>query len=57
MSSLLRKPLAIAAGGSGHEGTDTFGRNVYQTIDDPSFQVLARWVTMVSVPAQSGGMP
>jgi len=28
-SLLLRKPLAVAAGGAGHEGTDVFGRDVF----------------------------
>ena len=43
-SLLLRKPLAAAAGGSGHLGLDGFGRNVYQKLDDPNFQTLVRWV-------------
>jgi hypothetical protein len=43
-SLLLRKPLEVAAGGSGHEGTDSFGRNVYRSVDDPHFQSLVRWV-------------
>ena len=43
-SLLLRKPLEVAAGGSGHEGTDSFGRNVYRSVDDPAFQSLVRWV-------------
>jgi hypothetical protein len=43
-SLLLRKPLEVAAGGSGHEGADEFGRDVYRNVDDPSFQVLVRWV-------------
>lgn len=47
-SLLLRKPLAVAAGGSGHEGTDNFGRNVYQSVDQPSFQVLVRWAVGAS---------
>ena len=42
-SVLLLKPLSVEAGGSGHEGTDLFGRNVYHSVDDPSFQVLVRW--------------
>jgi len=44
MSLLLRKPLEVAAGGSGHEGTDAYGRDVYRSVDDPSFQVMLRWV-------------
>lgn len=47
-SSLLRKPLEVAAGGSGHAGTDSFGRNVYRTADDPNFQVLVRWAAGVA---------
>ena len=43
-SLLLKKPLEVAAGGSGHEGTDTFGRDVYRSVDDPNFQMLVRWV-------------
>ncbi len=43
-SPLLRKPLEVAAGGSGHEGTDEFGRDVYRSVDDAEFQVLVRWV-------------
>ena len=42
-SLLLLKPLAQAAGGVGHEGTDGFGRNVYQRVDDPNYQVLVQW--------------
>jgi hypothetical protein len=46
-SMLLRKPLEVAAGGSGHEGTDSFGRDVYRSMDDPSFRVLMNWVVGV----------
>ena len=48
LSPLLRKPLEVAAGGSGHQGTDNFGRDVYRSVDDPSFQTLLRWVSGVS---------
>jgi hypothetical protein len=44
MSPLLRKPLEVAAGGAGHEGTDNFGRDVYANVNHPSFRVLADWV-------------
>lgn len=44
LSPLLRKPLEVAAGGSGHEGTDRYGRDVYRSVDDPSFRVLVEWV-------------
>jgi hypothetical protein len=43
-SLLLRKPLEVAAGGSGHEGADELGRDVYRSVNDPSFQILVRWV-------------
>lgn len=43
-SLLLRKPLAVAAGGAGHEGVDPFGRNLYRTRDDPGYQALEAWV-------------
>jgi hypothetical protein len=43
-SMLLRKPLAVAAGGSGHEGADPFGRNVYRTRDDSGYRALEAWV-------------
>ena len=43
-SRLLLKPLAIAAGGAGHEGVDKYGRDVYRTAQDTGYLVLARWV-------------
>jgi hypothetical protein len=43
-SLLLRKPLAVEAGGAGHMGQDNFGRDVYRTTQDAGFLVLARWV-------------
>jgi hypothetical protein len=47
-SPLLIKSLEVIAGGSDHEGTDSFGRNVYRSPEDPDFQVLVRWVLGVS---------
>jgi hypothetical protein len=47
-STLLRKPLEVAAGGSGHAGTDSFGRNVYRNAGDPNFQVLVHWAAGVA---------
>jgi hypothetical protein len=47
-SLLLRKPLAVKAGGAGHRGTDRYGRNVYRTTNDPGYLVLARWVFAVA---------
>jgi len=43
-SLLLRKPLAVEAGGADHAGVDKFGRNVYRTPDDEGFLILQRWV-------------
>ena len=43
-SLLLRKPLATMAGGTGHEGVDELGRNVYQSKVEPGYLVLQRWV-------------
>jgi hypothetical protein len=43
-SWLLLKPLEVGAGGSGHEGADDLGRNVYQTVSDPNYLVLSHWV-------------
>jgi hypothetical protein len=47
-SLLLRKPLAVEAGGSDHAGVDKYGRNVYRTPDDQGFLVLQRWVFNVA---------
>ena len=47
-SLLLRKPLAIAAGGVSHGGNDRFGRNVYRTADDEGSLALARWVFAIA---------
>lgn len=47
-SLLLRKPLATAAGGSGHLGADKFGRNVYRTTDSPGYLTLSRWAFTVN---------
>ena len=44
LSLLLRKPLAISAGGAGHLGVDGYGRDVYRTAEDAGFLTLVRWV-------------
>ncbi|MET0388371.1 MAG: hypothetical protein ABW321_20535 [Polyangiales bacterium] len=49
-SLLLRKPLAVEAGGAGHLGIDKFGRNVYRTQDSPGYLTLSRWVYGVMRP-------
>jgi hypothetical protein len=43
-SLLLRKPLAIGAGGSGHRGADKFGRNIYRSKSDAGWIALQQWV-------------
>jgi len=50
-SLLLRKPLAIEAGGAGHLGADKFGRNVYRTVNDAGYLIIARWVLGLAAPA------
>lgn len=47
-SPLLIKSLEAAAGGADHEGSDSFGRNVYRSPEDPDFQLLVRWALGVS---------
>lgn len=54
-SLLLRKPLAASAGGSGHEGADSLGRNVYQTKLDPGYVAIAAWVLSQGTPTLIGG--
>ena len=49
-SLLLRKPLAEGAGGSGHEGTDAFGRDVYSDTQHPAFRVIADWALAPTLP-------
>jgi len=44
-SLLLTKPLEPRAGGVGHRGADHFGRNVYLTVQDPSYMILVQWAT------------
>jgi hypothetical protein len=52
-SLLLRKPLAVEAGGAGHFGSDKFGRNVYRTVNDEGYLTLTRWVVAASQAAAS----
>jgi hypothetical protein len=62
-SRLLRKPLAIAAGGVGHLGVDTFGRNIFQDKLSPGYVALQRWaegmppLTADAGRAAAGGAP
>jgi hypothetical protein len=43
-SLLLRKPLAIEAGGAAHRGADRFGRNIYRSTSDAGYMALRKWV-------------
>jgi hypothetical protein len=56
-SLLLRKPLAVEAGGAGHLGVDKFGRDIYRTAQDPGYVVLARWVLSATAQAPAGEAP
>jgi hypothetical protein len=49
-SPLFLKPLEPVAGGAGHEGTDLFGRDVYQDTLDPGFVVLRNWAMSAPPP-------
>ena len=51
-SPLLRKPLAVAAGGANHLGADSFGRNIYRTVNDPGYVTLSRFVLGTAPTAQ-----
>lgn len=43
-SLLLRKPLAVRVGGTGHEGSDRLGRNVYESKQETGYITLEQWV-------------
>jgi hypothetical protein len=43
-SPLIRKPLAVEAGGAGHYGVDQYDRDVYRTEQDAGYLIIARWV-------------
>jgi hypothetical protein len=42
-SPLLAKPLELGAGGASHRGVDHYGRNVFQTVNDPRYVALWQW--------------
>lgn len=54
-SLLLRKPLAVEAGGGDHAGVDKYGRNVYRTPDDEGFLTIQRWVFSAAKRMSAGG--
>jgi hypothetical protein len=56
-SLLLRKPLATSAGGTGHQGTDQLGRNVYDTRTEPGYLTLSRWATSAPAPTVPSALP
>jgi hypothetical protein len=56
-SLLLRKPLAVAAGGAGHLAVDAYGRDVYRTAEDSGFLTLARWVYAPPASATAQAQP
>lgn len=49
-SLLLRKPLAVDAGGAGHVGTDPWGDAPYTSTSDPSYQALLAWARTGDAP-------
>jgi hypothetical protein len=56
-SPLLRKPLAVDAGGAGHQGVDQLARDVYQSTDDMSYVVLLNWVLSQGVGTPAPATP
>lgn len=56
-SLLLRKPLAVGAGGSGHQGTDAFGRDVYESEADSGYVVLRAWASSAVAGAGAPAVP
>lgn len=64
-SLLLRKPLEPSAGGQGHKGVDSMGRNVYRQRGAPAYATLLQWARShagaAAVPMQTtagmGGSP
>lgn len=50
-SFLLLKPLDVRAGGASHGGVDVFGRDVFQSIQDPRYLLLLRWARSRFTPA------
>ena len=55
-SPLLRKPLAVEAGGAGHFGVDRYGRDIYRTKQDSGYLVLRSWV-LAAQPAAPAKTP
>jgi len=49
-SLLLRKPLSVEAGGTGHQAVDSYGRDVYRSTQDSGYRILEEWVTSEEAP-------
>lgn len=45
---LLRKPLAVPAGGAGHAGDDPWDQPIFATKRDPRYETLYFWATSSS---------
>lgn len=54
-SLLLRKPLEERAGGGAHLGLDALGRNVYASMEDPSWRAIAAWAGVPFDDLDAGG--
>jgi hypothetical protein len=55
-SALLSKPLEPSAGGQGHKGVDELGRNVFASVDDPGYAVLASWARSTGLPPSAASV-
>ena len=56
-SPLLRKPLALSAGGTGHEGVDAWMRDVYASKQDPGYAALQAWVLAATAAPPAPALP
>ena len=56
-SPLLMKPGSVAAGGVGHQGVDSLGRNVYVSKLDPGYAALVAWVMTAPPPTPVSSEP
>lgn len=52
-SPLLRKPLAVSAGGQEHAGDDPWGGSIYETKRDPRYETLFFW----AISGEGGSAP
>lgn len=50
LSPLLTKPLEVSAGGATHRGADHYGRNVFQSVNDPRYVALWQWALSSAPP-------